>query len=225
MQLKVNGAEQSFNGETEMPLLWYIRDVLGGGSADPARGYDAGCRPGGESRSDPRSVRRSCGFRRQRCAERRDHGHERCNQSIEFSGLSGSSNQGGALSNQYAHRRATKAQDSIEEFKKGKSMLRDKHRYALICTTTIRTALIGVPMFSPVPIVRANPGPDSAAAPATFRTKCAMCHGQDGAGSAVGKRMNVPDLRSPAVQKLPDAELAQIISNGKGGMPAFKDSL
>jgi hypothetical protein len=56
-------------------------------------------------------------------------------------------------------RRATKAQDSIEEFKKGKSMLRDKHRYALICTaTTILTALIGVPMFSPVPIVRANPG-------------------------------------------------------------------
>jgi isoquinoline 1-oxidoreductase subunit beta len=28
MQLKGNGAEQSFNGEPEMPLLWYIRDVL-----------------------------------------------------------------------------------------------------------------------------------------------------------------------------------------------------
>jgi mono/diheme cytochrome c family protein len=36
--------------------------------------------------------------------------------------------------------------------------------------------------------------------------------------------MNVPDLRSQAVQKLPDAELAQIISNGKGGMPSFKNS-
>ena len=74
-------------------------------------------------------------------------------------------------------------------------------------------------------IVRANPVPDSAASGATFRSKCAMCHGQDGAGSTVGKSMNVPDLRSPAVQKLPDAELAQIISNGKGGMPSFKDSL
>ena len=31
--------------------------------------------------------------------------------------------------------------------------------------------------------------------------------------------MNVPDLRAPVVQKLPDAELAQVISNGKGGMP------
>ncbi len=37
--------------------------------------------------------------------------------------------------------------------------------------------------------------------------------------------MNVPDLRSPAVQKLPDAELAKVISNGKGGMPPFKNSL
>ena len=29
IQLKVNGVEQSFNGDTEMPLLWYLRDVLG----------------------------------------------------------------------------------------------------------------------------------------------------------------------------------------------------
>jgi cytochrome c6 len=73
--------------------------------------------------------------------------------------------------------------------------------------------------------VQASPGPDSAAASATFRTKCAMCHGQEGGGSEVGKSMNVPDLRSPAVQKLPNAELAQVISNGKGGMPSFKNSL
>ncbi len=74
-------------------------------------------------------------------------------------------------------------------------------------------------------IARANPRPDSAASSATFRTKCAMCHGSDGSGSAVGKSMNVPDLRSPAVQKLSDAQLAQIISDGKGGMPSFKNSL
>ena len=29
IELKVNGAEQSFNGEPEMPLLWYLRDILG----------------------------------------------------------------------------------------------------------------------------------------------------------------------------------------------------
>jgi mono/diheme cytochrome c family protein len=47
----------------------------------------------------------------------------------------------------------------------------------------------------------------------------------DGSGSEVGKTMNVPDLRSTAVQKLPDAELAQVIANGKGGIPPFKNSL
>ncbi len=52
-----------------------------------------------------------------------------------------------------------------------------------------------------------------------------MCHGPDGAGSEVGKSLNIPDLRSPAVQKLPNAELVEIISNGKGGMPSFKNSL
>ncbi len=61
-------------------------------------------------------------------------------------------------------------------------------------------------------VVRANLGPDSVASTATFRTKCAMCHGRDGSGSQVGKSMNVPDLRSP-------------ISDGKGGMPSFKNSL
>ena len=29
IQLKVNGADQSFSGAPEMPLLWYLRDVLG----------------------------------------------------------------------------------------------------------------------------------------------------------------------------------------------------
>ncbi len=29
VQLKVNGVERSFDGDPEMPLLWYLRDVLG----------------------------------------------------------------------------------------------------------------------------------------------------------------------------------------------------
>jgi isoquinoline 1-oxidoreductase subunit alpha len=28
IQLMVNGTEQTFNGEPEMPLLWYLRDIL-----------------------------------------------------------------------------------------------------------------------------------------------------------------------------------------------------
>ena len=29
IQLKVNGIERSFDGDPEMPVLWYLRDVLG----------------------------------------------------------------------------------------------------------------------------------------------------------------------------------------------------
>ncbi len=104
-------------------------------------------------------------------------------------------------------------------------MTHDKVERHVICGSAILLLLFaGLTLFV-VSIVEANPGPDSAASSATFRTKCAMCHGQDGGGSEVGKSMNVPDLRSQAVQKLPGAELAQVIANGKGGMPSFKNSL
>ena len=104
-------------------------------------------------------------------------------------------------------------------------MTQDKTEHHVMFACTILLVLfVGLTLFV-VSIVQANPGTDSAASSATFRTKCAMCHGQDGGGSEIGKSMNVPDLRSQAVQKLPDAELAQVISNGKGGMPSFKNSL
>jgi cytochrome c6 len=104
-------------------------------------------------------------------------------------------------------------------------MTQDKTEHHVMFASTILLVLfVGLTLFV-VSIVRASPGPDSAARAATFRTKCAMCHGQDGGGSEVGKSMNVPDLRSPAVQKLPDVQLTQVISNGKGGMPSFKNSL
>jgi cytochrome c6 len=104
-------------------------------------------------------------------------------------------------------------------------MSQNKPQHHMMFGTLILLVLfVGLTLFV-VSVVEANPGPDSAASSATFRTKCAMCHGPDGGGSAVGKSMNVPDLRSPAVQKLPDAELAQVIASGKGGMPPFKSSL
>jgi mono/diheme cytochrome c family protein len=104
-------------------------------------------------------------------------------------------------------------------------MTQDKAEHHVIFASAILLLLfVGLTLFI-ASIARANPGPDAAATGATFKTKCSMCHGPDGSGSEVGKSMNVPDLRSQAVQKLSDAELTQIISNGKGGMPAFKDSL
>jgi cytochrome c6 len=104
-------------------------------------------------------------------------------------------------------------------------MIQDKtERHLKFASAILLVLFVGLTFFV-VSMVRAAPSPDGAANTATFRAKCAMCHGPDGSGSEVGKSMNVPDLRSPAVQKLPDAQLAQIISDGKGGMPSFKSSL
>jgi cytochrome c6 len=97
-------------------------------------------------------------------------------------------------------------------------------RHVMFGSAILLVLFVGL-AFLAASIARANPAPDAAADGTTFRTKCAMCHGPDGSGSEVGKSMHVPDLRSPAVQKLPDAQLAEIISDGKGGMPPFKSSL
>src|SRR6266436_6341412 len=106
----------------------------------------------------------------------------------------------------------------------GKAMKDKPEHHVLFVSSILLLLFVGLALFV-VSIVRANPVPDGAASSATFRTKCAMCHGPDGSGSEVGRSMNVPDLRSPVVQKLPDAQLAQVIANGKGGMPSFKNSL
>jgi|SRR5690242_12651847 cytochrome c6 len=58
----------------------------------------------------------------------------------------------------------------------------------------------------------------------TFKGNCASCHGADGAGTALGKTMQAPDLRSEEVQKLPDSELVTVISEGKNNMPPFKQT-
>ena len=62
--------------------------------------------------------------------------------------------------------------------------------------------------------------------PATFKAKCALCHGPDGKGDTqVGKSLKIPDLGSADVQKDSDAELAAVITSGKKQMPAFGKDL
>jgi len=61
---------------------------------------------------------------------------------------------------------------------------------------------------------------------ATFKAKCAACHGMDGSGNTgPGKSMKVRDLRSADVQKQSDDQLSKIIANGKGKMPGYSKSL
>ena len=51
---------------------------------------------------------------------------------------------------------------------------------------------------------------------ATYKAKCAMCHGAD------GSKIAAHDLQGAAAQAMSDGDLAAIISNGKGKMPASK---
>src|SRR5580700_1974675 len=77
-------------------------------------------------------------------------------------------------------------------------------------------------VFQPATALAAPP---DQATQSLFNQSCASCHGKNGAGTPVGKSLNAPDLGSAAVQNKPDAQLRQIMSEGKNNMPPFKSSL
>ena len=63
-------------------------------------------------------------------------------------------------------------------------------------------------------------------AAATYKAKCAMCHGTDGKGDTpAGKKMGAHDFGSPEVQGQTDEQLAEITAKGKNKMPAYGKSL
>ncbi|NOT60136.1 MAG: c-type cytochrome [Acidobacteria bacterium] len=63
----------------------------------------------------------------------------------------------------------------------------------------------------------------AADAAATYKGKCAGCHGQDGKGVESMGTPNLTDAKWQAGRK--DAALIAIINNGKGQMPGFKSSM
>ena len=58
-----------------------------------------------------------------------------------------------------------------------------------------------------------------------YQGKCVACHGADGSGSAMGKKLGAHDFHSPEVQTQSDAELAAAIAKGRGKMPSYEKSL
>jgi cytochrome c6 len=59
-----------------------------------------------------------------------------------------------------------------------------------------------------------------------FRSKCVMCHGENGSGNTpTGKALKAKDLRSAETQSKSDAELTDVISKGRNKMPAFGQKL
>jgi cytochrome c6 len=72
----------------------------------------------------------------------------------------------------------------------------------------------------------AAPAFAQSAGAATYKAKCAMCHGPDGtAATPVGKMMKVPSFKVPAVKAASEASLVAITKNGKGKMPAYNGKL
>ena len=81
---------------------------------------------------------------------------------------------------------------------------------------------------SPEVVNRKNPVSPSASSIAEgkklFTIDCVMCHGQEGDGKgelAVTMKLSPPDYRDQiAMKKFTDGELFDVITNGKGAMPA-----
>jgi len=85
-----------------------------------------------------------------------------------------------------------------------------------------RTALVGLALALAIPTVAFAQGSGAD----IFKAKCAMCHGPDGSASTgMGKSMGLKPLSSPEVQKMSDADLTALVTNGKGKMPAYKGKL
>jgi mono/diheme cytochrome c family protein len=87
----------------------------------------------------------------------------------------------------------------------------------------IATITVGATVLAGISFLSAPAKGDAAAAEATYKAKCAMCHGPDGKGeTATGKAMKAKDFALDEVQKMSDADLSDAISKGKGKMPAYK---
>jgi cytochrome c6 len=84
---------------------------------------------------------------------------------------------------------------------------------------SVRVALL---MLLACGVIAASASPAVAQdAAATFKAKCAMCHGADGKGGKMGTR----DFAAPEVKAETDAQLTEIITKGKGKMPAYGGKL
>ena len=59
-----------------------------------------------------------------------------------------------------------------------------------------------------------------------YASKCAVCHGNDGAGAtAKGKELKVRDFRSAEFKKMPDPKALEVMLKGKGKMEGYEKTL
>jgi mono/diheme cytochrome c family protein len=94
-------------------------------------------------------------------------------------------------------------------------------------TRALAMALLGVPLLAVALLPTPSRGTTVLAdAAATYKAKCAACHGADGSGSTpTGKSLKVRDLRGADIKGMSDDALYNVIAKGKGKMPAYEKSL
>ena len=83
------------------------------------------------------------------------------------------------------------------------------------------TPLLAIAIFVGAAVSAGLGQPANNSAASTYKTNCVPCHGQDGRGSAVGKSLHAADFHSAQVQQQSDTQLAGVIAEGRGNMPAF----
>jgi cytochrome c6 len=82
-------------------------------------------------------------------------------------------------------------------------------------------ALVGALAVSTAAVSQAQ---DSGAA--TYKAKCASCHGADGSGNTpAGKSTKALPFSSPDIVKASDDDLIAATKNGKGKMPRYAGKL
>jgi mono/diheme cytochrome c family protein len=85
--------------------------------------------------------------------------------------------------------------------------------------------LVAAAMFLTI-LTSSNDLHAQAGAPQSYKTNCILCHAADGSGSSpTGKALKAKDLAAQEVQAKSDEELSEVISKGKGKMPAFGSKL
>jgi mono/diheme cytochrome c family protein len=86
--------------------------------------------------------------------------------------------------------------------------------------------VVAVSLVAASASISARPAGDAAAGKDVFLKKCKTCHGEDGRGNegmAKLLKTTITPLDSDEVQKKSDAEMKQIIVEGKGKMKPIKD--
>lgn len=87
-------------------------------------------------------------------------------------------------------------------------------RYGTIAVLSLLSASLAIPVMA------------QQTGEATYKAKCAMCHGADGTGNTpVGKSMKVKSLKSPEDVKATDADLFKQTKNGVGKMQGYAGKL